>query len=45
MKPILAIDTWRGYVWREGLRRARLTRLYDECNRDIHLLVARLLHW
>jgi len=45
MKPVLAIDTWRGYVWREGLRKARLMRLYDECNRDIHLLVARLLHF
>jgi hypothetical protein len=45
MKPVLAIDTWRGYVWREGLRKARLMRLYDECNRDIHLLVARLLHY
>jgi hypothetical protein len=44
-KPILAIDTWRGYVWRQGLRKARLMRLYDECNRDIHLLVARLLHF
>ena len=44
-KPILAIDTWRGYVWRHGLRKARLMRLYDECNRDIHLLVARLLHF
>ncbi|MEY3258342.1 MAG: hypothetical protein RI954_368 [Actinomycetota bacterium] len=42
-QPILGIDTWRGLVWTNRLAGADLMDLYDQCDREINLLVARLL--
>lgn len=41
-RPILGIDTHRGLVWSKRLQKADLMSLYDQCDREINLLVARL---
>ena len=41
-RPLLAIDTDRGLVWSKRLQKADLMSLYDQCDRKINLLVARL---
>lgn len=41
-QPIIGIDTRRGLAWSKRLQRADLMSLYDQCDRKINLLVAKL---
>ena len=43
-RPLMGIDTWNGLVWTKSVTRGNLDAMFRESRRDIHHLVAQLLH-
>jgi hypothetical protein len=42
--PIMGIDSWNGLVWTKSVTKGDLYAMFTESRRDIHHLVAQLLH-